>query len=82
MSKIRQTPPKNFEDALAELEAILAAIETGEVTLEDSLIKYERGQFLIKYCRVVLGDAEKQIEKLTKGEDGELQSEPMDEPKA
>jgi len=80
MAKKSQTPPKSFEDALAELETILAAIETGDVTLEDSLLKYERGQFLIKHCRAVLGDAEKKIERLSKGDDGELKSEPMEQP--
>ena len=75
----KQTPPKNFEDALGELEKILSEIEVGEVPLEDSLVKYERGQFLIKYCRGVLGEAEKQIEQLSKAEDGTLQSEPMTE---
>ena len=76
----KQTPPKNFEEALAELEQILADIEAGQVTLEESIVKYERGQFLIKHCRQVLGEAEKQIEKLTKGDGEELQSEPMDPP--
>lgn len=81
MSK-KQTPPKNFEEALAELEGILRQVEGGEVMLEDMLTKYERGQFLIRHCREVLGEAEKQIEKLTKAEDGALEAEPMDEPKA
>ena len=76
----KQTPPKDFEEALSELEKILAEIEAGEVPLEESLVKYERGQFLIRHCRLVLGEAEKQIEKLSKGEGGELEAEPMDEP--
>ena len=76
----KQIPPKNFEEALAELEQILADIEAGQVTLEDSIVKYERGQFLIRHCRAVLGDAEKQIEKLSKGEGEELVAEPMEPP--
>ena len=75
----KQNPPKDFEDALAELEQILADVEGGEVPLEASLSKYERGQFLIKYCRDVLGDAEKQIEKLSKSESGGLEAEPMED---
>ena len=75
----KQTPPKNFEEALGELEQILAEIEAGEVPLEESLVKYERGQFLIRHCRTVLGEAEKQIEQLSKGEGGELEAEPMKE---
>ncbi len=79
MSKKTQPAPKNFEDALRELEQILADIEGGEVSLEESLVKYERGNYLIQHCRTVLGSAEKQIEILTKQADGELKSEPMEE---
>jgi exodeoxyribonuclease VII small subunit len=65
MGKKNQTPPKTFEEALKELEQILAEIEGGEVGLEESLAKYERGTFLIQHCRTVLGAAEKQIELLS-----------------
>ena len=78
----KQIPPKNFEEALSELERILTEIEGGEVPLEESLSKYERGQFLIRHCRAVLGEAEKQIEKLSKSEGGELEAEPMEEGKS
>ncbi|HYO10704.1 MAG TPA: exodeoxyribonuclease VII small subunit [Tepidisphaeraceae bacterium] len=77
MARKNQQPPKTFEDALAELERILADIEGGDVPLEESLVKYERGQFLIQHCRGVLNTAEKQIEQLSKSPDGELRSEPM-----
>ena len=66
MAKKNLTLPKNFEDALAELEQILSEIEGGEVGLEESLLKYERGNFLIQHCRGVLNSAEKQIEQLSK----------------
>jgi len=79
MARKNQTPPKSFEDALAELEQILAEIEGGEVGLEDSLLKYERGNFLIQHCRGVLAAAEKQIEMLSKSADGSLVSTPMEE---
>jgi exodeoxyribonuclease VII small subunit len=68
MAKRNQTPPKSFEDGLAELEQILSEIESAEIGLEESLIKYERGNFLIGHCRTVLNRAEKQIEQLSKGE--------------
>jgi exodeoxyribonuclease VII small subunit len=80
MSKKTQPPPKSFEDALGELEQILADIEGGEVGLEESLAKYERGNFLIQHCRGVLNAAERQIELLSKSADGELQSAPMEAP--
>ena len=80
MAKKTQTPPKSFEDALQELEQILADIEAGELGLEESLIKYERGNFLIHHCRGVLGQAEKQIELLSKSADGGLTVAPMPDP--
>jgi exodeoxyribonuclease VII small subunit len=78
MAKKNQPPPKSFEEAMSELEQILTEIENGEVGLEQSLVKYERGSFLIQHCRGILGKAEKQIELLSKGPDGELKSEPME----
>ena len=79
MAKKPQAAPKNFEDALGELEQILAEIEAGNIGLEESLIKYERGNFLIQYCRGVLGSAEKQIEVLSKDAAGQLVSTPLTE---
>jgi exodeoxyribonuclease VII small subunit len=79
MAKKPQAPPKNFEEALKELEQILAEIEGGQIGLEQSLLKYERGNFLIQHCRGVLGAAEKQIEILSKGDAGELVAEPMEQ---
>ena len=73
------SPPKNFEAALAELEQILADIEGGHVGLEESLVKYERGNFLIQHCRQVLNHAEKQIELISKGPDGSIQTQPLEE---
>jgi len=79
MAKRPQSPPKNFEEALYELEQILSAVEAGQITLEDSLIKYERGQFLIAHCRTILATAEKQIEQLTQDANGNLTSTPLSE---
>jgi exodeoxyribonuclease VII small subunit len=63
----RKSPqPGSFEEAITELESIVSEMESGEVTLEQSLEKYERGTLLIGHCRQVLGAAEKRIEALTK----------------
>ena len=77
MAKKTQSPPKSFEDALRELEEILGDIEAGELGLEQSLQKYERGNFLIQHCRGVLNSAEKQIDLLSRTADGGLASTPM-----
>ena len=76
-TKKNQTPPKSFEEALGELERILSDIEAGEVGLEESLVKYERGNFLIQHCRSVLNRAEQQIDLLSKAADGGLDVEPL-----
>ena len=76
MARKTQTPPKSFEDALRELEEILGEIEAGELGLEQSLQKYERGNFLIQHCRGVLNSAEKQIDLLSRAADGSLASTP------
>jgi len=83
MAKRNQTPPRSFEEALQELEQILSQIEGGQIGLEESLVKYERGTFLVQHCRGVLNAAEKQVELLNKSADGGLESVPMDreEPK-
>lgn len=77
MAKRNQPIPQNFEAALKELEQILTEIEGGQIGLEQSLTRYERGNFLIQHCRKVLDSAEKQIEALSKGPGGELQSTPL-----
>lgn len=75
----KQPTPTNFEAAITELESILQRIESGEVGLEESLVQYERGVFLIQHCRGVLASAEKQIEQISKTPNGELNSQPIEE---
>jgi len=57
-----------FEQALENLEQIVAAIESGEIGLEESIAKYAEGIKLIKHCRGVLDAAEKKIQLLTAAE--------------
>ncbi len=64
-----------FEDALARLEQIVAQIEEGEVSLEESIEKYAEGIKLIKQCRTILDGAEKKIQILAKADDGSLDVE-------
>jgi len=78
MSRKNLNPPKNFEEAVAELEQILGRIEGGELGLEESLLQYERGSLLIQYCRGVLNSAEKQIELISKSGDGSLETRPLE----
>ena len=63
----KQPEPKTFEDAIGELEKILAEMERGETPLEESLQRYDRGNYLIGFCRQVLTRAEGQIEQSQQG---------------
>ena len=55
----------SYEQALAELESIVADLETGDDTLEASLARYERGQVLVRYCEKLLEQAELKIQSLS-----------------
>jgi len=55
----------SFEQAIEQLNQIVGRIEQGQVPLADSLQQYEKGMKLIQYCRGVLQDAEKRIEKVS-----------------
>lgn len=59
-----------FEEALAELEQIVERLETGDLTLEESLALFERGQKLARLCNQRLESATLRVEQLT--EDGEI----------
>ncbi len=62
---------KTFEENMLRLEAIVAQLEKGEVSLDDSLKLFEEGTQLIGECRTALDKAEQQVVKLMKGPDGE-----------
>lgn len=66
-----------FEESLAELETIMAELESGELTLDKMMERYEKGVKALRLCRKVLDDAEKKIELLVKMKDGEFETEPF-----
>ena len=68
-------PQPAFEDALKRLETIVEELESGELSLEDSISRYEEGVKLSRRLTHVLDEAEKRIERLVEG--GE---EPTTEP--
>ena len=65
----------SFEQAVERIEALIEAIESGEVGLEKSIDEYERGMKLIGHCKGILDRAEQRIAKLTVTEDGGLVSD-------
>ena len=54
----------DFEKTLEELEAIVARLEAGELSLEESLQAFERGVALTRSCQKALEAAEQKVEKL------------------
>ena len=60
-------PPKSFEDALRELEALAARMETGDLPLEELVAAHARGVELIAFCREKLNAAKAQIQILDRG---------------
>jgi exodeoxyribonuclease VII small subunit len=75
-------PPKktteiDFEAALAELEALVAQMEEGDLPLEDALRQFERGVTLTQQCQQALKQAEQKVEILME-KAGTLEAEPFD----
>lgn len=64
---------KKFETALEELEKVVERLESGELSLEDSLAAFEEGVRLVKFCNQKLTEVEKKIELLVKDKEGKLQ---------
>ena len=67
----------SFEEALAELETLVGALESGKAPLEDSIQSYERGIALKKHCEKKLSQAQEKIEKIAIGPDGTPTAEPF-----
>lgn len=68
---------KKFEEALEELEKVVERLESGEISLEDSLAAFEDGVRLVKYCNQKLSEVERKIELLVKDKEGKLQLKPL-----
>lgn len=67
---------QNFEEAMARLEKITRELEKGELSLEQSLKRFDEGIKLTEFCRKTLDEAEKKVEILLR-RDGELVAEPF-----
>tara|TARA_B100000767_G_scaffold267476_2_gene286260 strand:+ start:325 stop:567 length:243 start_codon:yes stop_codon:yes gene_type:complete len=63
MTKAKQKP--DFEQSLAELEALVDALETGDLSLEQSLTSFEKGIELTRSCQTALNEAEQTVKILT-----------------
>ncbi|MBK5004935.1 MULTISPECIES: exodeoxyribonuclease VII small subunit [Pseudomonas] len=78
----RKKASLDFEQSLAELQALVERLENGELSLEDSLAAFEQGIALTRDCQGALAQAEQKVQILLE-RDGELAAQPFDvEPEA
>lgn len=70
MSEPAEIDTLSFEQALAELEQIVARLESGQTPLEDSIRLYERGAALKAHCETRLEAARLRVEKIVVGAGG------------
>lgn len=72
------TNRKKFEDELKDLEAIVAQIDSGELSLEDSITAFERGVGLVRSLNQKLDEVERKVELLMRNAQGELKTAPYE----
>lgn len=68
----------SFEDALSELEDIVAQLEAGQVPLEESIAIYERGTALKAHCEAKLKAAQVKVEQIVVSPEGGVSTKPGD----
>ena len=78
MSEPAEIASLSFEQALAELEQIVARLESGQAPLEDSIQLYERGAALKTHCEQRLEAAQMRVEKIVVGAGGQPGVEPAE----
>jgi len=61
----------NFEAAIAELESLVEEMEQGDISLEESLKKFERGIELTRTCQQALQEAEQKVQMLIEKQQGD-----------
>ena len=66
----------SFEDALAELQALVKALEKGDSKLEEAIRAYERGAALKRHCEKKLREAQEKVDRIVVGTDGSLSTQP------
>lgn len=69
-------PKVSFEKSLTRLEEIVAGMESGALSLDDMIARFEEGQKLIKFCSGKLDEVERKIEQLLSKE-GPVETAPF-----
>jgi len=74
---LETTDPIPFEQAMAELEEIVQRLETGTLSLEETVALYQRGRFLTQHCQGLLDGAELRVRQLIRDGEGAGQTAPF-----
>ena len=74
---LKKTEGFAFEQSLSELESLVKQMESGDMSLEESLKAFEQGVKLTRHCQTALNEAEQKVHQLLE-QNGELVSEPFD----
>ena len=75
--RTREFESLSYEEAMRSLDEIVTQLERGELTLENSMHRFEDGIALSRVCARRLAAAEARIQTLVEGEGGELALEPF-----
>ena len=68
-----------FEEAIAKLEETVRLLESGSLTLDESIEKYEDALKYVKICNEILEKAEQKVKILTESADGSISDHPFDQ---
>jgi exodeoxyribonuclease VII small subunit len=68
---------QTFESAMKQLESIVHELESGDLTLDQALKKFQEGAKLSEFCSKKLDETEKKVSILLKDEEGDVRAEPF-----
>ena len=69
---------RSFEELYRELEETVQRLEAGDLTLDETLVLFERGTTVAEMCNELLDQAELRVRQLTERADGSLTAEAVD----
>jgi exodeoxyribonuclease VII small subunit len=67
---MKQAKQAKLEDSLKQLEEVIAKLESGDISLEDSFKEYQKGMEMIRLCHATIDKIEKEVQVIAEG--GEL----------
>lgn len=68
----------SLEAAMQRLDAIVEAMESGQIGIEDSIARYEEAMALASHCRQILDQAEQRVRKIQLDAAGQIQTTPLE----